>query len=113
MGRMNRFVIAILCLMGLPLFLGAQVKTLDFSCNIHESDFSQGLKSDVYVISPDGTRITIPCQKESEKTIDSILSLRNMKFLSDNGENTIRGVRKKNKTIKIGFQRQDSDFFLY
>ena len=50
--------------------------------------------------------------KESEKTIDSILSLRNMKFLSDNGENTIRGVRKKNKTIKIGFQRQDSDFFL-
>lgn len=69
MGRMNRFVIAILCLMGLPLFLGAQVKTLDFSCNIHESDFSQGLKSDVYVISPDGTRITIPCQKESEKTI--------------------------------------------
>ena len=35
--------------------------------------------------------------KESEKTIDSILSLRNMKFLSDNGENTIRGVRKKNE----------------
>ena len=41
--------------------------------------------------------------KESEKTIDSILSLRNMKFLSDNGENTIRGVRKKNNPSDLGY----------
>ena len=58
--------------MVLPLFLGAQVKTLDFSCSIHESDFSQGLKSDVYVISPDGTKTAIPCQKESDMTIPLI-----------------------------------------
>ena len=49
--------------------------------------------------------------KHSGKTIDSILSLKNMKFLSDSGDGNIRGVRKKNKTIKIGFQTQDSDFF--
>ena len=55
--------------MGLPLFLGAQVKTLDFFCEVSESEFSQGLKSDVYVVSPSGTKTPIPCQKESEKTI--------------------------------------------
>ena len=66
---MNRFIIVIFCLMGLPLFLGAQVKTLDFFCEVSESEFSQGLKSDVYVVSPSGTKTPILCQKESEKTI--------------------------------------------
>lgn len=69
---MNRYVIAILCLMGLPLFLGAQVKTIDFSCSIHDSEFSQGLKSDVYVVSPNGTKTAIPCKKESNKSIPLI-----------------------------------------
>ena len=49
--------------------------------------------------------------KGSEKTEDSILSLKNMKFMSDTGDKTIRGLRKKNKTIKIGFDKQDSEFF--
>ena len=49
--------------------------------------------------------------KGSEKTEDSILSLKNMKFMSDSGDKTIRGLRKKNKTIKIGFDKQDSEFF--
>ena len=49
--------------------------------------------------------------KGSEKTEDSILSLKNMKFMSDTGDKTIRGLIKKNKTIKIGFDKQDSEFF--
>ena len=49
--------------------------------------------------------------KASEKTEDSILSLKNMKFMSDTGDMTIRGIRKKNKTIKIGFDKQESEFF--
>lgn len=49
--------------------------------------------------------------KESDKTVDSILSLKNMKFLSDSGDGTLRGMKKKNKTIKIGFDRQDSNLF--
>ena len=49
--------------------------------------------------------------KGSEKTEDSILSLKNMKFMSDTGDKTIRGLRKKNKTIKIGFDKKDSEFF--
>ena len=49
--------------------------------------------------------------KGSEKTEDSILSLKNMKFMSDTGDKTIRGLKKKNKTIKIGFDKQDSEFF--
>ena len=69
---MNRFIIVIFCLMGLPLFLGAQVKTLDFFCDVSESEFSQGLKSDVYVVSPSGTKTAIPCQKESNMTIPLI-----------------------------------------
>ena len=44
--------------------------------------------------------------KASEKTEDSILSLKNMKFMSDTGDMTIRGIRNKNKTIKIGFDKQ-------
>ena len=49
--------------------------------------------------------------KASEKTEDSNLSLKNMKFMSDTGDMTIRGIRKKNKTIKIGFDKQESEFF--
>ena len=49
--------------------------------------------------------------KGSEKTEDSILSLKNMKFMSDTGDKTIRGLIKKNKTIKIGFDKKDSEFF--
>ena len=50
--------------------------------------------------------------KESEKSMDSILSLKNMKFLSETGDKSIRGIRKKNKTIKIGFEKQEAEFFL-
>ena len=50
--------------------------------------------------------------KDSEKSMDSILSLKNMKFLSETGDMTIRGIRKKNKTIKIGFEKQEAEFFL-
>jgi hypothetical protein len=50
--------------------------------------------------------------KESEKSMDSILSLKNMKFLSETGDMTIRGIRKKNKTIKIGFEKQEAELFL-
>ena len=50
--------------------------------------------------------------KESEKSMGSVLSLKNMKFLSETGDKSIRGIRKKNKTIKIGFEKQESEFFL-
>ena len=65
---MNRSLIAIL-LVWWPLLLGAQVKTLDFSCEVSGSEFSRGLKSDVYVVSPDGSKTVVSSQKESKKTI--------------------------------------------
>ena len=54
----------------------------------------------------------INSHKTSEKTIDSILSLKNMKFLYDSGDKNLRAIRKKNKTIKIGFEKQETiNFF--
>ena len=50
--------------------------------------------------------------KNSEKTIDSILSLKNMKFLYDIGDKNLRTVKKKNKTIKIGFEKEEAEYFL-
>ena len=50
-------------------------------------------------------------EKGSEKTIDSVLSLKNMKFLYDSGDKNLRAVRKKNKTIKIGIERQETNHF--
>ena len=49
--------------------------------------------------------------KGSEKTIDSVLSLKNMRFLYDSGDKDLRAVRKKNKTIKIGLERQETNNF--
>ena len=50
--------------------------------------------------------------KSSQKTIDSILSLKNMKFMHDEEEKNPRGIKKKNKTIKFGFDKQEPDSFL-
>jgi hypothetical protein len=50
--------------------------------------------------------------KSSQKTIDSILSLRNMKFMHDDEEKNQRGIKKKNKTIRFGFDKQEPDNFL-
>ena len=50
--------------------------------------------------------------KSSQKTIDSILSLRNMKFMHDEKEKNPRGIKKKNKTIRFGFNKQEPENFL-
>ena len=50
--------------------------------------------------------------KSSQKTIDSILSLRNMKFMHDEEEKNPRGIKKKNKTIRFGFNKQEPENFL-
>lgn len=49
--------------------------------------------------------------KSSQKTIDSILSLRNMKFMHDDEDKNQRGIKKKNKTIKFGFDKQEPGNF--
>lgn len=50
--------------------------------------------------------------KSSEKSMDSILSLKNMKFMFETEEKNPRGIKKKNKTIKFGFEKQEAEFFL-
>lgn len=49
--------------------------------------------------------------KDSEKSMNSTLSLKNMKFLLDSDDINIRGIRKKNKTMKFGFEKQEPEFF--
>lgn len=49
--------------------------------------------------------------KSSQKTIDSILSLRNMKFMHDDEDKNQRGIKKKNKTIRFGFDKQEPGNF--
>lgn len=50
--------------------------------------------------------------KSSEKSMDSILSLKNMKFMFETEEKNLRGIKKKNKTIKFGFEKQEAEFLL-
>ena len=50
--------------------------------------------------------------KSYQKTIDSILSLRNMKFMHDEEEKNPRGIKKKNKTIRFGFNKQEPENFI-
>ena len=48
--------------------------------------------------------------KDSGKTIDSIFSLKNMKFIYDTSDINLRGG-KKNRTIKFGFDKQNTKLF--
>ena len=50
--------------------------------------------------------------KSSQKTIDSVLSLKNMKFMHDEEEKNPRGIKKKTKTIRFGFNKQEPENFL-
>ena len=50
--------------------------------------------------------------KSSEKSMDSLLSLKNMKFMFETEEKNQRGIKKKNKTIKFGFEKQEAELFL-